>query len=76
MGARTEIMNSTESLGHGMYNQLSPVITLEGRAAGWNYLYPVMINRGGVNFTKLGFTLDDLIAAGWVKLEMQVHTGF
>lgn len=76
MTVQQQINASTRSLGGGEYVQLTPVITEAGRAAGWIHSYPEMINKGGVNFSKLGLTLDDLLEAGYIELVEQIHTGF
>ncbi len=68
------IEESKVYLGGGSYSALQPVLTPAGRAAGWIYQYPAGISQNGVNFTRLGETLDSLEAAGFVVLTEQVVT--
>ena len=69
MNACQLISASVRHVSNATHTALTPVITEAGLAAGWRFDYPAMINKGGVNFSKLGVSLDDLIALGFVRLE-------
>lgn len=64
-----DIINVTRNT----HTRMDPIITPEGLAAGWRFDYPAMINKGGANFSKLGFSLADLVAAGYVRMERHLH---
>ena len=75
MSVELAIKKSVVSLGNGMYQTLVPVITAEGREAGWYFKYPT-IQKNGEGFLKHGETYDSLLAKGFIELELQVCTSF
>lgn len=76
MTIESRILESRVYLGGGTYSALQPTITPDGRAAGWQYTYPIGINQNGVKFRDLGHTLDTLESVGVITLVKQHVTAF